>query len=154
MRSSFRTPLTILLLVILLNIVAVSATILLHEGGHFITGINAQCKNIKLVLFDSELGTYTQMACPAEQPIYFAIMGALLLTTPFALSFMLLKGWPEKRFFWICIGFNLLVSLADIGFAMALQIFSLVAGAILIIIGEVLLIDELITLSIGPASGQ
>lgn len=144
MRKILKEPLILLLCTILFNILIVSSTVLLHEAGHFLTGTYADCKHIKLVLFDSTLGTYTEMSCPYEQPQYFPLVGAVLLTTPFALSFTLLKNFPEKNFFWISIGFNFIIAVTDLPTIASLQISSFVLGLFLIILGEILLIDKLL----------
>jgi len=94
-----------LIFTILLNVLVCSSTLLLHELGHFFLGIQAGCKNIKMVLIDSELGTYTEMNCPNEQSFYFSLLGAFIFVLPFLSSFLLLKNFPEKKPFFYRLGF-------------------------------------------------
>lgn len=142
MKKSSKFALLILLSTILFNILVVGSTLVLHEAGHYLTAQYAGCKNIKLVLMDSEVGTYTEMACPIEQSQYFAVVGALLFTVPFALSFLLLKKLPEKHLFWISLGFNFTIMMMDIPIAF-LRFLFFGAGLIVFVVGEVLLIDNL-----------
>lgn len=137
----------LLLYLIVLNISIVSSILIFHEAGHFLLGDYIGCKNIKIVLFDSSLfDTYTEMNCQMTTPIYLLKLGGFLLVVPFSLIFLLfLKGFPENRFFWVIIGFNILISLADLTFFtkdfILMLLFTLI-GVILIIIGENLLIDR------------
>ena len=139
-----KTPLVLLLCTVLFNILIVSSTLVLHEAGHFITGLYVGCKNIKLVLFDSTLGTYTEMNCPTEQPAYFPLIGAFMLTLPFSLSFLLLRNFPERNFFWISLGFNFIISMTDMFGIVPLQFFSFALGLFLIVFDEIVLIDKLL----------
>lgn len=143
MREKFKIEL-VLLHIFLFNILIASSVILLHETGHFVTGVFTGCKNIKLVLIDSELGTYTEMNCPNKQVAYFPLIGAFLLTLPYTLCFLLLGKSPEKNFFWMGLGFNFTISIMDMPLIISLQIFILVLGLLLIVFGEILLIDKLL----------
>jgi hypothetical protein len=143
MKRSSKFALLVLLSTFLFNILAVGSTLVLHELGHYIAAEQVGCKNIKLVLLDSNIGTYTEMACPEEEPEYFAVSGALLLTTPFALAFLLLKALPEKNLFWIILGFNLTIIMMDVPEIIFLRALSFGIGIALFMIGEVLLIDNL-----------
>lgn len=143
MKNFSKMPLILLICTLIFNILVVSSTILLHEMGHFVAGIYADCRNIKLVLIDSSFDTYTEMICTNEQPIYFSLVGAFLFTLPFALSFLLLKKFPEKNFFWISMGFNLVISMGDL-LILPAQILGFVIGTFLIIFGEILLTDRLL----------
>jgi hypothetical protein len=128
----------------LLNISVAASTVLLHESGHYLMGLLTECKNVRFVLIDQNLGTYTEMNCPHEQPAYFPIIGAFLLTLPYALLFFLLDKLPEKNLFFIVLGFNLLISASDLPPVQILQYLSLTAGGILVSIGEFLFIDKLL----------
>ncbi len=143
MKKSLKFALLTLLSTILFNILTVGSTLVLHELGHYLTAEYAGCKNIKLVLIDSEIGTYTEMACPGEQPEHFAVVGAFLFVLPFSLTFLLLKSLPEKNLFWLSLGFNLTIIVMDIPEIVALRLLSFGAGLLLFAIGEVLLIDNL-----------
>jgi hypothetical protein len=144
MGNALRMLFVLLLCTLLFNVLIVTSTLLLHETGHFLTGLYAGCKNIKLVIFDSVLGTYTEMNCPTEQNVLFPLIGALLITVPYSISFLFLKTFPERNFFWISLGFNFIISMTDVPAITALQIFSFVAGIVLVIFGGVLLIDKLL----------
>jgi len=128
----------------LLNISIAASTVLLHESGHYLMGLLSECKNIRFVLIDQNLGTYTEMNCPHEQPAYFPIIGAFLLTLPYAIFFLLLGEMPERNLFFIVLGFNLLISSSDLPPVQILQYLSLAAGGILISMGEFLFIDRLL----------
>jgi len=143
MKKSSKIPLLVLLATFLFNILTVGSTVVLHESGHYITAYCAGCKHIKLVFLDSDVGTYTEMACPTEHPLYFAALGALLLTLPFALAFLLLRNLPEKNIFWISFGFNLTIMVVDIPEILLLKPASFVLGLVFFTIGEILLIDSL-----------
>jgi hypothetical protein len=134
-----------LIFTILLNILVCSSALLLHELGHFFLGIQAGCKNIKLVLMDSELGTYTEMNCPNEQPFYFPFLGAFIFVLPFLLSFLLLKNFPEKNLFFIGLGFNVTVAITDFPPIPFLQILGFFVGLGVILYGEIVLIDKLLS---------
>jgi len=143
MRKSSKLPFLVLLSTFLFNILIVGSTIVMHESGHYITAIAAGCKKIRLVFLDSEVGTYTEMSCPTEQPPYFATVGALFFTVPFALGFLLLRFMPERNIFWISLGFNFTIMVLDIPEIMFLRPLSFAAGLILFTLGEVWLIDSL-----------
>lgn len=150
MRKAAKLPLLVLLTTFLFNVMAVGSTIVLHEVGHYMTAEQAGCKNIKLVLIDSEYGTYTEMACPESQPVYFAVFGAMLLTTPFALMFFLLKSLPERNLLWIMLGFNLTIMMADMPFLRSVRMSVFAVGILLFIIGQIRLIDDLFVYLEGP----
>lgn len=147
MKKITKIYINLLLYLIILNISVVSATLFFHEAGHFLMGEYLECKNIKIVLFDSSLfNTYTEMNCPPNTTILLLELGGFLLTIPFSLFFLIfLNGFPEKHFFWVILGFNLLVSLSDLTYFTKVFIFILlftIIGTILLIIGENLLIDR------------
>jgi hypothetical protein len=134
-----------LIFTILLNVLVCSSTLLLHELGHFFLGIQAGCKNIKMVLIDSELGTYTEMNCPNEQSFYFSLLGAFIFVLPFLSSFLLLKNFPEKNLFFIGLGFNITIAITDFPSIALLQLSGFFVGLAIILYGEVVLIDELLS---------
>lgn len=134
---------------ILLNVLICTSTLLLHELGHFFLGMQAECKNIKLVLLDSELGTYTEMNCKKEQPLYFALIGAFIFVLPFSLSFLILKNFPEKNLFWISLGFNFTIGLTDFPPIAFAQIAGIFVGFLLVSYGEMVLIDDLLSFYMG-----
>ena len=144
MRKIFNIFLLVFITSALLNVSIAASTVLLHESGHYLMGLLAECKNIRFVLIDQNLGTYTEMNCPHEQPAYFPIIGAFLLTLPYALFFLLLDKMPEKNLFFITLGFNLIISASDLPPLQTLQYLILVAGGILISMGEFLFIDRLL----------
>jgi hypothetical protein len=113
--------------------------------GHFLLGLSMGCKNIKLVLLDSELGTYTEMNCPKEQLPLFPLAGAFLLVLPFLFSFKIFKNFIESKLFWIGLGFNLTIAIVDFPAVVVLQILIFFIGICLILYGEVLLIDKLLS---------
>jgi len=144
MRKIFNVFSVVFITSALLNVSVAASTVLLHESGHYLIGLLSECKNIRFVLIDQTLGTYTEMNCPHEQPAYFPIIGAFLLTLPYALFFLLLNKIPERNLFFIVLGFNLLISASDLPPVPFLQYLSLAVGGILISIGEFLFIDRLL----------
>jgi len=147
MKKIIKIYINLLLYLIILNISIVSATLVFHETGHFFAGEYLGCKNIKIVLFDSSIfNTYTEMNCPPGVQTLLLELGGFLLVIPFSLFFLLfLDGFPEKNFFWVIIGFDLLISLADLMNLTKAFIFMLlitIIGTALVIIGENLLIDR------------
>ncbi|MEM5829360.1 MAG: hypothetical protein QW040_00025 [Candidatus Aenigmatarchaeota archaeon] len=134
-----------LLFVTLFNLLICSSTLLMHEMGHFFLGMGMGCKGIKLVLLDSELGTYTEMNCPKEHSIFFPVAGAFVLVLPFLFLFLLFKDFLEKNLFWIGVGFNFTIAMVDFPFTI-LQFLSFFFGLCLIIYGEILLIDKLLSI--------
>ena len=147
MKDVWKMGMLLVVCPIIFNVLVVSTTLLLHEAGHFFIGMLVGCKNVKLVLFDSALGTYTEMNCPNEQQLYFPLIGSFLFALPFFLLFLILTKFPERNFFWISLGFNFLISVSDIPPILPLDILQIVSfgfGFILIIYGEIILIDKLI----------
>jgi len=147
MKKFTKLYLRLLLYIVILNVSIVSATLLFHEAGHFFIGDYLGCKNIKIIIFDSSLfNTYTEMNCPPSAPLFLLELGGFLFVIPFSLFFLLLLGsFPEKNFFWIILGFNVLISLSDMMVLVKAFIFIFsftLLGTILIIIGENLLIDR------------
>ena len=147
MKKFTKLYLRLLLYIVILNVSIVSATLLFHEAGHFFIGDYLGCKNIKIIIFDSSLfNTYTEMNCPPSTPLFLLELGGFLFVIPFSLFFLLLLGsFPEKNFFWIILGFNVLISLSDMMVLVKAFIFIFsftLLGTILIIIGENLLIDR------------
>jgi len=134
-----------LVYIILFNIIVVIAVVAIHESGHFFVGNSFGCTNIKVVLLDSSSGsTYTQMSCPPETPVEPLLLAGFIFTTPIALLLSLMRGFPERYFYMVILGFNLMISSSDIiTFVRYNQLFIL-AGTILIIIGEMLLIEKLL----------
>jgi hypothetical protein len=143
MRKATKIALMVLLSTFLFNILTVGATLVLHETGHYVVAEAAGCTSIKLVLIDSEIGTYTEMSCPTEMTEYFAVVGALLLTTPVAAAFLLMKSMPERNIFWLILGFNLTIMMMDVPSVLLLRLATFGAGLLLFVVGEVGLIDNL-----------
>ena len=143
MRKAVSVPLLILLITLLLNVMIASSTILLHELGHYLTGIMAGCTNIKLVLIDSDAGTYTEMRCSDPVHMLFPVFGALVLTVPFSLLFLLIKHLPERNLFLIGIGFNFSIMVLDMPDLVFIRHMALAGGVILFIMGQMNLIDSL-----------
>jgi hypothetical protein len=132
--------------VIIFNIIVVTAVIVVHEEGHFFTGVFLSCNNMKIVLFDSSLlSTYTQMACPSDVHTQLLFWGGFLFVVPLALTLYFLKDFNEKYFCWVILGFNFIISSSDItvlsGFWEVSFLF-VVLGTAVIVIGEILLADR------------
>jgi hypothetical protein len=142
MKNEIKVYLSVLLHIIIFNVTLTSATIVFHELGHFYTGSLAGCDNIKIVLLDSHLSTYTQMNCTTEISGYLLFFSGFILVIPFAILLFLLKNY-EKYYALVALGFNFIISLSDIVlFSSSLSIPFIVLGVISVIIGETLLINK------------
>lgn len=147
MKRIWKTLFLCLFCIIIFNILAISATIILHEGSHFFAGIYFGCEEIKIVLIDfPNLNTYSELKCSAQAPIFFLALAPLVLVTPFGLSFLLLRKLPEKHLSWIIIGFNFIISMSDLRFASLIGYLILAIGIILVIYGQILFINQFILL--------
>lgn len=132
----------ILFYIIVFNIAITSATIVLHELGHFFTGFNFGCKNIKIILLDDSFNTYTQMNCPESISYNLLAISGFFFILPFCIFLLILKNY-EKYYSFIVFGLNLIISLSDIAlFSITFLYLFLLAGLFLIICGETLLINK------------
>jgi len=140
----FSEFLVLFLYVILVNSMVTSATLLLHELGHYTLGLYEGCEKIKFVLLDSEQGTYTEMVCPRAESWYFAVLGAFVFVIPYSILFIFLKNFPERHLSMIIIGFNFLIASADFSFFPIINPIVFCIGVILIIWKEIIFIDNLL----------
>jgi hypothetical protein len=144
MNEMLKSACITLIFTLIISASVIFSTLALHEAGHYASGLIAGCKNIRLILFSSDLGSYTEMSCPQEQSAFFPVIGAFMLTTPFALSFLLLKKFNERFFIWVSLGFNLIISVIDVTNLLPLQILIFVLGIVAITFGEALIIDNIL----------
>lgn len=146
MKRIYRTFLLCLIYVVIFNVLITAATVLLHEISHFLAAIYSGCKEIKIVLIEyPNLKAYTEMICLPNTQYIFSGLAPLILITLFGLLFLSLEKLPEKNFCWIIIGFNFIISVSDIlHFIPSILVYSQLIGAVVVVIGEFLFINDII----------
>lgn len=121
------------------------STIILHELGHFVFGLLINCKDIKVVIFDTKImSSYTEMECPPNTNILLLGLSGSFLTLPVSLIYLFFFKNFEKYFGLIIFGFNLSLSSFDFQKYLNLpfaDIFSII-GIIIVIYAEYLLIKD------------
>lgn len=122
----------ILTSILLTNLLLFLVTIILHEFGHYLIGKFFNCKDLKIVLWDDNLGTYTEMKCLSYRKGLFEL-GGFFLVIPFSLIFLFLE---EKHYFYLINGLNLTFSFADLYF-LNLSYVALVVGLVMILFSEI-----------------
>src|SRR3989344_2098792 len=144
-KNEFKIYISALLYIIIFNIIVVSSVIALHELGHFYIGQYLGCENIKIVLLDESLKTYTQMNCSPDMPmpsIYALMLAGFLFVIPISIALIFMRNY-EKFYSVIAIGFNFLISSSDLSvFPAAFSYIFPVLGVIFILYGETLLINN------------
>jgi|GEM_PF-1324728 len=135
----------IFIYILLFNIVFLSTTIVLHETGHYVTGVVQGCSGT-IVLYDERItGPYTELQCDAETNTAFLYLGSFVLVVPFALLFLLLKGMPEKYFSLVIMGTGIYTAgldLTSVSGMVAAEIISLVGGILVFIYGEYMVLNR------------
>ena len=139
---------------LLLNVAVFMATVGLHEGGHLLVGNLLGCEGGKIVLVDmlkpDSIGPYTEMRCPENIQLYALGLSGFALAIPFGLFFLLLRMFPEKNFFYVVIGMSIVLAGIDVLLVIPDWLASsvmLLAGALLVCVGEVFLINDYIGLA-------
>lgn len=123
------------------------STIILHELGHFIFGILSNCYLVRIVLFDTQfMTTYTEMECPPSTNIFLLGLSGSFLIIPIAIILFFSKNKPDKYLAIIMFGFNILISIWDFENYLHLpySILFAILGSIIIVVGEILLIEKTI----------
>jgi hypothetical protein len=121
-------------------------TIVLHEGGHYLAGtMLANCEGT-IIFFDKEsFGPYTKLDCPVGPDVSFLYLTSFLLVIPFALCFLILRGFPEIHFFLMVMGAAIFTAAIDIqnltGSELA-HTTSLLTGLIIYLTGQYFLTDR------------
>lgn len=136
----------VFLLVAVLNIIAFLGTAALHELGHAALGIASGCTDIGIV-FDLGTGAvYTGMRCPVPPSPAAMFASSYLFTGPLALLLLALHDIPERHIGLVVLGANMAGSVTDIAaFAGSpVSVTLLVAGIVLIILGEDRLVRSLV----------
>lgn len=141
-RNELKIYVSILLHIVIFNVTLTSATIVFHELGHFTAGSMAGCDNIKVVLLDNHMTTYTQMNCSSTVPSYILFFSGFMLVIPFAIFLFFLKNY-EKFYSLVALGFNLIISISDVVlFSSFLALPFLILGILFVVIGETFLINR------------
>jgi len=132
---------------VLTNLMIFFALISIHEIGHVLIGYYLGCSYGKAILFDTTTGgTYTELFCPAQTSNILVNFSGLIITSLFAVAFLLLKS-PNRYLFFIILGFSLIFSVSDISMFFSLQILfylMLACGFSFVIIGEYSLASSLV----------
>ncbi len=133
-----------ILQIVIFALALTTTAVVLHEAGHLVTGWAAGCKDISITLFSTNLETYTSMQCAQMGgllPDILALSG-FLFVVPFAIA-LYLQGGYEKFYSLVVLGFNFMIASADmelIGQIAANA--TIMAGAILILVGENMVISR------------
>ena len=137
----------IFLYFLLLTILFSFSTIVLHELGHFIFGLYVGCRPVKIVLFDTSImTTYTEMECLPTVNMHLLGISGFFVVLPISLLYFLISKGGEKYLALIMIGFNFVISVNDFDIYLKFpfpQVFAII-GSLLIILGEILLIEKTI----------
>ena len=138
--------LSIFIYVALINASVAFATVAFHEAGHYTLGHFLGCSGIEITLFDNTGGAYTEMSCPPSANIAVLALGGSLFVIPFGLILFLLR-FPERRSWVIAIGFNLIISYADIAMVtnmLMIPAFLTISGIAMFITGQSTLINNFV----------
>lgn len=138
--------LSIALYFIIFNYAILTLTVTLHEMGHISMGWLHGC-NGKIIFLDFMQGgnTYTLLECKYFISEKFLAFGAFVYTIPFSIIFLLLKNFPEKRFFYVVTGLTILTASLDIEKILgisSLSFFIDIFSVFPILYGEALMISE------------
>jgi hypothetical protein len=143
----FKLYAKIFLYFLLITILFSFSTIVLHELGHFIFGLYAGCKPVRIVLFDtSVMTTYTEMECPPNVNMSLLGISGFFVVLPLSLLYFFISRGGERYLALIMLGFNFVVAVNDFGVYLKIpfpEIFA-IFGSLLIVIGEILLIEKTI----------
>lgn len=140
--------LKLLLYLVLFNTMFILTTFVLHEAGHYIVGsVFFGCTG-SIVLYDAQnQGPYTVLSCDGlgigKLPLY---LSSLTFTVPFALLFLLLRGFEEKHFFLVILGVAIMSTAFDIqeiSGAEAGRYATIFVGMMVFIAGEYIVIEDM-----------
>jgi hypothetical protein len=130
--------------IILLNILVTSGTIVLHEAGHYATGLMMGCSEMQIILLDHSLNTFTEMNCP-DSPGYAMnslFMAGFLFVLPMSIILMVSRS-HERYYGFVSLGFNMLISSSDIAFLPVLAGYVImILGFFVLVYGEIYLINN------------
>ena len=142
----WKTWVSPLVYIVLLNASFMTVTICLHELGHFFLGLELGCSWGRIILIDSKnFHTYTELECTNVSKRLLAL-GAFIFVVPFAFLFLILKI-PERNFCWTILGLGLFsggVDLVEIFKLPFLYHFSIIMGIGLICFAELRLSDKIL----------
>jgi hypothetical protein len=126
--------------IVTITLIVATATVALHEFGHFMAGSAAGCKDIKINFLDNEFNAYTEMRCPTTMGQEIALSG-FLLVIPFAGLLWLTRN--QRYYSLVVLGLNLIISYSDISLIsqQAMNI-SAAAGIMIIFFGGNLLVNS------------
>lgn len=145
-KKEMRTYLSAFMYIVVFTAAVTTATLVFHEFGHLFAGEIAGCENGRITLLDESFDTYTQFKCEnaSDQTMGLLMLSGLLFVVPFVVLLWLLGGY-EKYHAFIVLGFNFIISMADFSFFSSLAAYTaVIAGLVLIVYGENLLVDRYI----------
>jgi hypothetical protein len=102
-----------ILQVIIMALALTTTAVVLHEAGHMVAGALAGCKDIKILLFDASLETYTSMQCPGGISANLISLSGFLLVIPFAIA-VYFQGGYDRFYSLVILGFNFMISGSDL----------------------------------------
>lgn len=140
-----KTFAVIIFYIILLNI-TISITILnLQIYGHLFVGGLFGCPVGKIV-FDVETGTaQTLLECNKAVPQFMQNASAFFFVLPFALLFLLIRGFPEMNLFFVILGLNMAFSQQNLAAMFGIpNILTSLVGIGLFIFGEMRIVNGLL----------
>ena len=143
MKSGAVFYLSALALLIVATFALATATTVIHEGGHYVTGRLLGCSNVEIVLLDEKFETYTKMNCDPAIPDYemnmLMLSGLLFIIPAAALLYIVRRDFFLSA---LLFGFNLVISFSDFASFGTAQYTLFFAGAAFVIYGETILADR------------
>jgi hypothetical protein len=146
LKNELRAYFSVLFHIVIFTFVIVTTTVVVHEYGHYFAGNAMGCGDVEIVLLDENFETYTKMNCNNLSEGMSAVLSlsGFLFISPFALALFLLSRY-EKYHSFVVFGFNMIISSSDLAFSGAGAL-SVLAGSVLILYGENLLVSRYISL--------
>ncbi|MEM5875337.1 MAG: hypothetical protein QXW01_00070 [Candidatus Aenigmatarchaeota archaeon] len=144
-RSIIRKYLKNFLYILTITVLISISTIIIHEFGHFLLGLIANCKDVKIILFGFDfMKTYTILECMKNLDKKIIGLSGSFLVLPICIIMFLWIKTPDKYLSLVMLGFNLIISTWDfekyLGFINNELIIFL--GIVLIIMGEILTVEK------------
>lgn len=138
--------LRLFLYLVLFNTVFISATVVLHEMGHYIYGTSVGCTG-SITLYDARMtGPYTTLQCDTKPDPFLIYFSCFFLTVPFAVVFLLLRGFEERHFSLVVAGIAIISSAIDmqqITSSYLAEVLTIAAGSVVFMAGEYLVTDDM-----------
>lgn len=135
----------IVIYLIIINVALFGLVLFFHEIGHLAVAVLLGC--VGLISFSNFIGIagptlFAQIVCSetlTNSMIVLISLGGFLITAPLSITFLFLKGRPEKSLVYVAFGLMIFFSGLDLEFILNNTLaayFSLILGTALICIGE------------------